>query len=141
MSKKFSSDVSFETTLLNREVCIEFTRTTTVGWENYGADADGNRGMMMLMVDEDVYENVSIEWEDDDGKVVKQSLEKIKEMSQLEAFPPLTWEVVFAAATTAKDLYQKIVEALDAYLESHEHEPPEEEERDWDVDRDERDGF
>lgn len=42
-------------------VCINFDRVTEGHRENYGADADGRRGMMMPMIDRDDAENVRVE--------------------------------------------------------------------------------
>lgn len=57
---------AFDTTLRDRDICIEFQRTTKFSYENYGADADGNRGVMMLLLDDDFYSDVVVIYYDDD---------------------------------------------------------------------------
>jgi hypothetical protein len=45
---------------------IEFDRVTTwVHDAHYGADADGNRGMAVDMIDEDYAENVTVQFDED----------------------------------------------------------------------------
>jgi hypothetical protein len=72
-SNKHSERVEFGTVLTGTndeepiDVCIGFTRTTAWGYENYGADADGNRGVWMNIIDEDSYAQVAVEWDDATG--------------------------------------------------------------------------
>lgn len=100
--------VSFDTTINGVAVFIAFTRTTVFGRENYGADADGNRGMMIDTIDVDDHSNILVSWEDDDNA---------------HNDIPL---VVCAAMKKAWSS-DTIVETVENYMESH---PPEPEEHD-----------
>jgi len=59
------STIEFDAPLNGRDVLIRFTRTLAWSWEHYGADADGNRGMQMLTLDEDDYADVHVQRYDD----------------------------------------------------------------------------
>lgn len=103
--RKFSVEVDIETTLaIGMDVRINFTRTTKVGRENYGADADGNRGMMMDMIDDDEWSNVKVFFDEDTLGVL-------------------------LADTSAKAEIEKIIED---WMEAHEPVAPEEPEEDCD---------
>jgi hypothetical protein len=102
-SRKFSSEVGIDTTVLGKNVCIEFTRTTSVSPELYGADADGRRGMWITSVDEDVFSNVRVTYEDaDNGHEVVRPLEEFADAAERAA----------------------IEEVIGTYIESHEHTVP-----------------
>jgi hypothetical protein len=65
VSSKQITSVGFDTVIGMRDVDVEFTRTTVWGRENYGADADGNRGRMIDTIDEDSYDKILVSWEDE----------------------------------------------------------------------------
>jgi hypothetical protein len=124
MANKHSELVEFDTELAldddtNLDVCIGFMRTTIWGRENYGADADGNRGMMMDIVDSDDYTCITVEWQDAGDK----GDEPIKYKFPADALP---------AGIVIEDVYKVIA----AYMESHDATGAEEREEDCD-DRDE----
>ena len=101
---KSSRTESFDAIIDGRECQIEFTRVTTfVHDAHYGADADGNRGMPMDFIDEDIAEDVCISFIEDDGPM-----------------------------PVPKHLEAEVEKAVDAYIESHEAEAPEPEEPDYD---------
>lgn len=56
--KRQTTKEEFDTVINGQDVCIGFTRTTVYGRENYGADADGRRGMMIDTIDEDEYTDI-----------------------------------------------------------------------------------
>lgn len=64
---KQTFDVDFDVVLLGVPVTISFTRVTTWNWAHYGADADGRRGLLMTMIDDDYAEHVTVV--DDAGDV------------------------------------------------------------------------
>jgi len=97
--------IGFDTVVLGTEVCIEFTRVTEGHRENYGADADGNRGMMVGMIDSDDAEDIVVTM-------------------------PSGTERPFE---TLPDAAQRAVRReVDRYLEENEPEAEDEPERDWD---------
>jgi hypothetical protein len=59
------ADESFDLELPGgRDVTVEFVRTLEWHRENYGADADGNRGVMTSMVDSDEASRVTVDFGD-----------------------------------------------------------------------------
>lgn len=65
-NKAFTVRTGFDATIGGIDVCIEFDRVTSFDTDpNYGADADGNRGMSMTSIDEDAAENIVVSWDDD----------------------------------------------------------------------------
>jgi hypothetical protein len=119
MANKHSERVEFDTELAlgdgaNLDVCIGFMRTTVWDRENYGADADGNRGMMMDFVDSDEYTCITVSWHITDTEMV--------------SFP--------AVNLPGTVTIEAVNAAIEAYMESHEATGPEEREEDCD-DRDE----
>lgn len=57
----------FDTTLDSQDICIEFDRVTSFGHENYGADADGNRGMWIDTIDDDYAARIIVTFYGEDG--------------------------------------------------------------------------
>jgi hypothetical protein len=110
---------AFDTQLDGCDVNIEFTRTTTYSRENYGADADGNRGVMMTMLDEDRADEIEIIRVDDMADGSRESRTPYAQLSQTEQ--------------------GMVTEALDAYLS--ENEPDDFEDEDVDEDEDDEDFF
>lgn len=108
---KHTEHIEFDTVINGLEICIGFTRTIVWGRENYGAAADGNRGMIVDMVDADEYTEVVV----------------------------TSGELTIGIAQFIKR--DKAIAAIEAYLESHPPEAVEPPERDYNDDRDERDGF
>jgi hypothetical protein len=101
-----------EVDLAGREATIEFTRVTVTTHDpNYGADADGNRGVPRDEIDEDYAEDIRVSFTPD----------------MLENFDTLP-EGIRALVTAA----------IDTYIAMHEPEWEEEPERDWDAVNDER---
>lgn len=98
---------SFDTVLKGLEVCIEFERTTTYERDlHYGADADGNRGISMLLVDDDVAEDIKVTIEDTDIQAPFLSL--------------------------TPELQIDVQQAVDDYMEKHDPQQFEEPEPDYD---------
>ena len=101
--------IEFDATLDGHDVLITFERTSTWSYENYGADADGNRGMMMLTLDVDDYADITVTPYADDGSVVTTSHTGLPEVQRVA------------------------VEALvEAWMQAHEPEPDEPSEPDYD---------
>lgn len=59
-TKTITRRIGHDCVVDGRDVCIEFTRHVEAHREMYGADADGNRGMLMTMVDDDRADNVTV---------------------------------------------------------------------------------
>ena len=107
-----TTDVEFDAMVDGLDITIGFTRTTTFSHDpTYGSDADGRRGWPMTFIDEDSATDVMVTVND-------------------QTIP-----------LALLDNAEQVQAAVDAYLASHEPEPPEEPERDYDVERDARDGF
>lgn len=109
---KFTNAVEFDTTIDGVDICISFVRTTVVGYENYGADADGNRGVWTLMVDSDEFSEVKVDF----------------------GGPPMMIPLDVLQLPTAQRC--AVEAAIQTYMEEHDAEVPEEEERDPDEERD-----
>lgn len=56
--------IEFDAIYAGHDVTVGFTRTIKGHTERYGADADGNRGVLTYMIDEDAYTEVTVEYED-----------------------------------------------------------------------------
>jgi hypothetical protein len=64
---------SFDATVLDQLVNIEFNRVIEWHRENYGADADGNRGVMTTFIDNDYATDICItHWYDKEGAAQRQ---------------------------------------------------------------------
>jgi hypothetical protein len=106
---KNETRVEFDAVINGVDVCISFTRTSVFGRENYGADADGNRGMMINTIDADEYTQVSVEWEDEHGRE--------------RTFPMDEFPSAFGIMA--------VNSAIETYMEAHEPEPPDEPEHEY----------
>lgn len=106
MANKHSERVDFDATVAETDVHISFMRTTKWGWENYGADADGRRGMMMQMIDADDYTCIIVEYHVTDAKTKQFPGDGLPE--------GVTIEAVYAA--------------IETYMEEHNPNMPETEE-------------
>lgn len=112
MTNKHTAREAFDHAFTDgREACVEFMRTTTWGMENYGADADGRRGMMIVTIDDDRAEDIYVTWYGDgpDGGRPATPFAALDGMTQL-----------------------MVTAAVEDYLASHEATAPEEPEADWD---------
>lgn len=58
----WTEQVEFDATIDEKDVTISFLRTIETHRENYGADADGNRGMMTSMIDVDAATDVKADF-------------------------------------------------------------------------------
>ena len=61
---EFDASLVTATNKDGNDVCIRFERTTTCSYENYGADADGNRGQLRLTLDNDEFDDVHVMYYD-----------------------------------------------------------------------------
>ena len=57
IEKEVNIDLDIEETTYN----VSFNRVSKIVKENYGADADGNRGQTLTFVDEDYAENIYVD--------------------------------------------------------------------------------
>ena len=57
IEKEINIDLDIDETTYN----VTLNRVTKIVKENYGADADGNRGQVMTFVDEDYAENIYVD--------------------------------------------------------------------------------
>lgn len=105
---KQSTRVGFDATINGFDISIEFTRTTAWSWENYGADADGNRGMMMQSIDSDDATDITAE---------------LASGEPLYLDPP---------ASGSGAISQGVHDAVEAYMDAHDPEAVEEPEEDCD---------
>jgi hypothetical protein len=61
--------IEFDVTIDGRDALIGFTRHTVGGWDNYGADADGRRGVMRYDYEDD-YDKVTLAFYDDNAELL-----------------------------------------------------------------------
>lgn len=104
-------EVSFDATVGGKDVTITFDRHTTWGRDaHYGADADGNRGIDVIMLDDDFAQNVRVDIGDGTDRLVGSS------------------------TLVTKALETEILDLVDLYLASHDPEAvddgPNEDDRD-----------
>jgi len=110
--------MGFDAPLNNREVCITFDRRTVFGLDaNYCADADGRRGMAIDFIDEDYAVDITVQLYGDDGEG-QQPRRPVAALSSLDAL--------------------EVHRLVDEYLETHDPEPDDADEPDWDAINDER---
>ena len=110
-SGKQTRSEAFDAELDGQDVCVEFDRVTKWSTDpNYGADADGNRGISVTEIDEDYAENIFV-------LTFEQGADGTKEIST-----PLS------ALTSLQAL--EVQRLVDEHLEQHE--PTEPEEPDYD---------
>jgi hypothetical protein len=72
---KTVNSVEFDTMVGGEHVTIAFTRTTKMALENYGADADGNRGVLMWMVDSDEASDIRVT--NENGEEIEPNSEEV----------------------------------------------------------------
>lgn len=94
---KEKANESFDFTFADgREATVEFVRTIEWHRELYGSDADGNRGMMMNMLDSDEATSVTVDFgdrkliplgelEERDREAVDAAIERHLEKHEFEA--------------------------------------------------------
>lgn len=104
---KQTRPTSFDAELDGRDVCLEFDRTTVWASGLEGQDADGNRGVWMTTIDEDYAEDIMV-------------------LSWLDA-PDGHREIVTPFAELPPDYQARVQALVDAWLEAHEPEEPENE--------------
>jgi hypothetical protein len=62
--------IEFDATIDGRDALIGFTRHTVGGWENYGSDADGRRGVMRFDHSDNEPTGVTLAFYDDDARAL-----------------------------------------------------------------------
>jgi len=112
MLRKQVTEVEFDAVIYGLDITIGFTRTTVFSHDaHYGSDADGNRGWPMDFIEEDEATDIFVTVNDQTIPVI------------------------------LLDNAERVMEAIEVFMKEHDPEPMEQPERDYDVDRDERDGF
>ena len=118
MTSKSTHPASFDAQLDGRDVCIEFDRVTIfVRDAHYGADADGNRGMCVDMIDDDYAEHVLVLW-------CRGSSDEMQEFSA--SLDDLTRAWTGSLIHMDIELKAQVQILLDDWLEKNEPAPPEE---------------
>jgi hypothetical protein len=80
MSRTSTHEKETETDIIIEDICYDVTFNRVIKYyrENYGTDADGNRGEMRTFIDEDYAEDIEV-----DGVPIKQLLPELQ--SKIEA--------------------------------------------------------